>query len=437
MSVFDRIKDQQDYLAVVGLGYVGLPIAIRFAEKVKTIGFDVNMQKIALYRQGVDPTQEVGNECISKTSLEFTTDEHRLQAARFIIVSVPTPINGDKTPDLSLVLKAAQIVGRNLKKESIVVFESTVYPGVTEDICVKVLEEASGMVCGKNFKIGYSPERINPGDKVHRFSNITKIVSGMDEETIEEISKMYCLVIDAGVYRAPSIKVAEAAKLVENAQRDINIAFMNELAMVFERMNIETSDVLQAMATKWNALNFQPGLVGGHCIGVDPYYFIYQAALLGYHSQIIAAGRKINDSMGEFVADAVIKRLIKLKKNILKTKIYLLGITFKEDCPDVRNSRAIDVEKRFTEYGILTYIIDPIVDANELECSFSLKLSSTSEIKNADCLAFLVAHRQFKNFTSAELQAMCEGVDNPLIVDVKSIYDGRELKKLGFSYWSL
>lgn len=349
MGLYQNIVHGQEKVGVVGLGYVGLPIAVAFSKKVKTIGFDINENKINDYLSGIDPTKEVGDE-IKNTKVEFTNDENKLKEAKFIIVAVPTPINADKTPDLSPVTDACKIIGRNLSKESIVVFESTVYPGVTEDICVPILEEESGLVCGKDFKVGYSPERINPGDKVHTLNNIVKIVSGMNEETREEIAKTYELIIDAGVYRADSIKVAEAAKLVENAQRDINIAFMNELAMVFEKMNINTKEVVEAMNTKWNALNFTPGLVGGHCIGVDPYYFIYQAEKLGYHSQIILSGRKINDDMGAFIADITVKQLVKANKLVKNSNIYILGVTFKEDCPDIRNSKVLDIVKRLDEY---------------------------------------------------------------------------------------
>lgn len=424
-------------LAVVGLGYVGLPLAVRFAKYMETIGFDINSEKIKLYESGNDPTNEVGSETISETTVEFTSDAARLSEADFIIVAVPTPVNGDKTPDLLPVTQAASLVGHHMSRGAIIVFESTVYPGVTEDICVKALEEASGFRCGVDFKIGYSPERINPGDRVHTLENIVKIVSGIDDDTVDKIAALYSIIVKAGIFRAPSIKVAEAAKLVENAQRDINIAFMNELAMVFDRMNIATSDVIAAMDTKWNALGFKPGLVGGHCIGVDPYYFIYQAELLGYHSQIIASGRKINDGMGKFVADALIKRLIQLKKNVHEVKIYLMGITFKEDCPDVRNSRAVDVEKCLSEYGIKAAIVDSRADVADLKLSFGLELTPFSDIKHADCLVFLVAHCEFRELSPADLKKLCSGVDKPLIIDVKSIFDGRELKKCGFSYWSL
>ena len=439
MKLYDKIINKEANLAVVGLGYVGLPIAVAFADKVNTIGFDINAEKIADYKSGIDPTEEVGEEKIRETALQFTSEEKDLQKAGFIIVAVPTPVNGDETPDLNPVVGASKIVGRNLSKGSIVVFESTVYPGVTEDICIPILEKESGLLCGQDFKIGYSPERINPGDKVHRLENITKIVSGMDEETLEEIAAVYELIIEAGVYKAESIKVAEAAKLVENSQRDINIAFMNEFAMVCELMGINTKSVIDAMNTKWNALGFYPGLVGGHCIGIDPYYFIYKAKMLGYHSQIIAAGRKINNSMGGFVADAVIKSLIQADLNVRHANIYVFGITFKEDCPDIRNSRAFDVLKRLAEYGIQTKVVDPVADKKEAKREFGIDLVGMEEVQEADCLIFLVAHKQFKELQLPEIDALYNKQSNSkkVIIDVKSIFDANAFKDNAYIYWNL
>ena len=440
MKLYEKLINREANLAVVGLGYVGLPIAVAFAEKVNTIGFDINEEKIADYQNGVDPTQEVGDEKIKNTKLRFTTTEADLQQASFIIVAVPTPVNGDETPDLNPVVGASKIVGGNLSKGSIVVFESTVYPGVTEDICIPILEKESGLRCGEDFKIGYSPERINPGDKVHRLENITKIVSGMDAETLEEIAAVYELIIEAGVYKAESIKVAEAAKLVENSQRDINIAFMNEFAIVCELMGINTKSVIDAMNTKWNALGFYPGLVGGHCIGIDPYYFIYKAKMLGYHSQIIAAGRKINNSMGSFVADAVIKSLIQADQNVRHAKIYVFGITFKEDCPDIRNSRAFDVLKRLAEYGIQTKVVDPVADKKEEKREFGIDLVDMEEVHEADCLIFLVAHKQFKDLQPAEIDALYNqqlANNQRVIIDVKSIFEANTFKNKGYIYWNL
>lgn len=439
MELYDKIINREANLAVVGLGYVGLPIAVAFADKVNTIGFDINEEKITNYKSGIDPTEEVGEEKIRATALQFTSEEKDLQKAGFIIVAVPTPVNGDETPDLNPVVGASKIVGRNLSKGSIVVFESTVYPGVTEDICIPILEKESGLRCGQDFKIGYSPERINPGDKVHRLENITKIVSGMDAETLEEIAAVYELIIEAGVYRAESIKVAEAAKLVENSQRDINIAFMNEFAMVCELMGINTKSVIDAMNTKWNALGFHPGLVGGHCIGIDPYYFIYKAKMLGYHSQIIAAGRKINNSMGSFVADAVIKSLIQADLNVRHANIYVFGITFKEDCPDIRNSRAFDVLKRLAEYGIQTKVVDPVADQKEAKHEFGIDLVGMEEVQEADCLIFLVAHKQFKELQLAEVDALYnqQSQSKRVIIDVKSIFEANTFKDNDYIYWNL
>jgi len=439
MNLFSKIVNGKEKIAVIGLGYVGMPIAIAFAKKADVIGFDINEEKIKLYKSGVDPTYEVGDEAIKQTTAFFTSDETRLREAKFHIVAVPTPINSDKTPDLTPVESASAIVGRNLTKGAIVVYESTVYPGVTEDVCIPILEKGSGLKCGIDFKVGYSPERINPGDKVHRLENIVKIVSAIDTETLEEIAKTYELIIEAGVHKASSIKVAEAAKVVENSQRDINIAFMNELAMVFDRMGIDTKEVIEAMNTKWNALGFYPGLVGGHCIGVDPYYFIYQAEKLGYHSQIILSGRKINDGMGEFVADAIIKKIVFANRVVRQAKVVILGLTFKENCPDIRNTRVIDIIKRLNEYGINPVIVDPWVNPVEAREEYGLELTELSEIKNADCLVFAVAHDVFKEMDLEQIDKMFCNVEmnQKIIIDVKSIFDRVKLEEKGYCYWRL
>ena len=439
-EVYEKVLAKKSCVAVVGLGYVGLPIAVAFADKVRTVGFDINPEKIAVYRQGIDPTHEIGDERLCASALEFTDDPARLKEAALIIVAVPTPVNGDKTPNLELVVAASRTVGQNLSPGAIVVFESTVYPGVTEDVCVPILNRQSGLVCGRDFKIGYSPERINPGDKVHRLENICKIVAGMDEETTDTISAFYQLIIAAEIYRAPSIKVAEAAKLAENAQRDVNIAFMNELAMAFDRMGVSTKDVLDAMNTKWNALGFSPGLVGGHCIGVDPYYFIYQAEVLDYHSQIIAAGRKINDGMVTFVTDHVIKKMIQSYKNVTTSRIYVMGITFKENCPDVRNSKAVEVCRQLTGYGVKVNVVDPVADKEACKQEFGLELTRLKDVKNADCLIFLVAHREFRDLHPEDLGRMCKKTNHHIrnvIIDIKSIFDRKTCEDRGFSYWSL
>ena len=425
-------------IAVVGLGYVGLPLAVAFAEHVPTIGFDVNKEKIALYKQGVDPTEEVGPEKIKTTSVDFTADPVRLREAKLIIVAVPTPINSDNTPDLLPVESASAIVGDYLSAGSIVVFESTVWPGVTEDVCVPILEEHSGLKCGRDFKIAYSPERINPGDKVHRLATIKKIVSGMDAETLEIVTAMYEMIIEAGVFQATSIKVAEAAKLAENSQRDINIAFMNELAVVFNKMDIRTQDVIEAMNTKWNALGFTPGLVGGHCIGVDPYYFIYKAELLGYHSQIIAAGRKINNSMGAYVADNIIKQLILAKRDVRKAKIFFLGLTFKENCPDTRNSRVVDIINRLKEYDLEVSVVDPWADAEAARREYGVELLPLAEVRDADCVAVCVAHREFTALTQQQLAAFYnKEAGRKVFIDVKSAFNPAAFPAEEYAYWSL
>ncbi|WJY26418.1 nucleotide sugar dehydrogenase [Sporosarcina trichiuri] len=439
MSLYEKIANKQERISVVGLGYVGMPLAVAFAKKVDVIGFDLNEKKIELYTSGIDPTNEVGDEVIKHTSVGFTSDETKLKEAKFHVVAVPTPINSDKTPNLAPVEGASTIVGRNLTKGSIVVFESTVYPGVTEDVCIPILEKESGLKCGYDFKVGYSPERINPGDKVHTLEKIIKIVSGIDDESLEEISKVYELVIEAGVHKASSIKVAEAAKVVENSQRDINIAFMNELAMVFDRMGIDTKDVIEAMDTKWNALRFTPGLVGGHCIGVDPYYFIYEAERLGYHSQIILSGRKINDGMGNFVANAIIKKLILANKVVKQSKVVLLGITFKENCPDIRNSKVVDIIKGLNEYGIKPIVVDPCANADEAKSEYDIDLVNLNDIEDADCFVFAVAHSEYVGMEIEQVDKLFSISENreKVIVDVKGILNKEEIEVRGYSYWRL
>lgn len=439
MSLYEKLVLKKEKLALVGLGYVGMPIAIAFAKKVDVIGFDLNEAKIGLYRSGIDPTCEVGNEAIKNTSVEFTSNAEMLQKAKFIIVAVPTPVNQDKTPDLSPVIGASEIVGRNLTKGAIVVYESTVYPGVTEEICIPILERESGLKCGDDFKVGYSPERINPGDKVHRLENITKIVSGVDTDALEEIKNVYDLVIEVGTYPVSSIKTAEAIKVVENSQRDINIAFMNELAMVFDRMGIDTNEVVDGMNTKWNALGFRPGLVGGHCIGVDPYYFVYEAEKLGYHSQIIAVGRKVNDGMGAFVADAAIKQLILAGKTPKTSKVVILGLTFKENCPDTRNSKVEDILLRLKEYDIYPLVVDPWANEKDAMNEYGVELADISEINNADCIILAVAHNEFKTMQMLELNHLYG--DKPhgekILIDVKGVFDADEVKKYGIRSWRL
>lgn len=439
--LFDELKSRKKKLSLVGLGYVGMPIAVAFAAKgIDVIGFDLNKSKIELYKKGIDPTNEVGNDVIAKTTVDFTSDENRLKEASFHIVAVPTPVNTDHTPDLAPVIGASEIVGRNLARGSIVVYESTVYPGVTEDVCIPILEEQSGLKCGVDFKVGYSPERINPGDKVHRLENIKKIVSGMDEESLQEIKNVYDIVIEVGTYPVSTIKTAEAVKVVENSQRDINIAFMNELAMVFDRMGIDTNEVVDGMNTKWNALGFRPGLVGGHCIGVDPYYFTYEAEKLGYHSQIILNGRIVNDSMGKYVAESAIKQMIKAGQAPKKSNVVILGLTFKENCPDTRNSKVDDIIKALNEYGIDPKIVDPWASERDAKLEYGVTLTKLSDINNADCIIVAVAHDEFKALDLSSIKKLYNNSlsDNQkVLVDVKGIYPVQELKDSGLSYWRL
>lgn len=439
MSLYEKIVKREEKIALVGLGYVGMPIAVAFAKKADVIGFDVNEAKIALYRSGIDPTHEVGDEAIRTTAVTFTSDEKELRNAKFLIVAVPTPVNQDKTPDLAPVVGASEVVGRNLTKGAIVVYESTVYPGVTEDICVPVLERESGLKCGVDFKVGYSPERINPGDKVHRLENITKIVSGMDAESLEEIKKIYDLVIEVGTYPVSTIKTAEAIKVVENSQRDINIAFMNELAMVFDRMGIDTNEVVDGMNTKWNALGFRPGLVGGHCIGVDPYYFVYEAEKLGYHSQIILAGRKVNDGMGAFVADAAIKEMVLTGKSPRNAKVAIFGLTFKENCPDTRNSKVEDIIVRLREYGIDPVVVDPWASERDAMYEYGVTLTAMEEIRDLDCLILAVAHREFREMAISDYLKLFREVPNEekVLVDVKGILPRKEMEQTGIRCWRL
>lgn len=437
MKLYERLVAGEEKLSLVGLGYVGMPIAVAFAKKIKVIGFDLNKEKIAMYQSGIDPTEEVGNEAIQASTVEFTADESRLQEARFHIVAVPTPVNADHTPDLRPVEGASAILGRNLTKGSIVIFESTVYPGVTEDICVPILEKESGLKCGEDFKVGYSPERINPGDKVHRLETIVKIVSGMDEETLEEAAKVYELVVEAGVHRAESIKVAEAAKVIENSQRDINIAFMNELSIIFHKMGIDTKAVLEAAGTKWNFLPFFPGLVGGHCIGVDPYYLTYKAEQLGYHSQIILSGRRINDDMGRYVAESVVKKLIQADVNVKAARVAILGFTFKENCPDTRNTKVIDIVRELQEYGIDPFITDPVADTRESGREYGVTFAQENEIRDMDAVILAVAHEEYTHLTREKLSACYKAGQTKILADLKGILNKAEYEGAGYSYWRL
>lgn len=455
MNLYERILNKDAKVSLIGLGYVGMPIAVAFAKKVDVIGFDINKEKIGLYKSGIDPTKEVGNEVIKNTTVEFTSDETMLKEAKFHIVAVPTPVKDDHTPDLTPLKSASRTLGKNLTKGSIVVFESTVFPGATEDICIPILEEESGLKSGKDFKVGYSPERINPGDKVHTLENIVKVVSGQDEKSLETIAKVYELVVDAGVYKAESIKVAEAAKVIENSQRDINIAFMNELSIIFNKMGIDTKAVLEAAGTKWNFLNFSPGLVGGHCIGVDPYYLTYKAKQMGYHSQIILSGRQINDDMGKYVAENTVKQMIKADKHINGARVAVFGVTFKENTPDVRNTKVVDVIKELEEYGIEVLVIDPVADEEDLLNYYGIELKSKEEISDVDAIVFAVPHIEFIDvnleklkklyrndkfdFTQEVAATLAENSrdNNFVLIDIKGMFDRKKAENIGYIYWRL
>ncbi len=438
MSLYKNLLDKTETLALVGLGYVGMPIALAFARKgLNVIGFDLNKAKIDLYKSGRDPTLEVGDEAIRTTRVQFTANEEDLKKAKFIIVAVPTPVNTDHTPDLSPVIGASEIVGRNLVPGSIVVFESTVYPGCTEDVCLPILERESGLRCGRDFKIGYSPERINPGDKVHRLENIHKIVSGIDEESLREIKAVYDLVVEVGTHPVSNLRTAEAVKVVENSQRDINIAFMNELAMVFDRMDIDTNEVVDGMNTKWNALGFRPGLVGGHCIGVDPYYFTHEAEKLGYHSQIILNGRIVNDGMGAFVADAAIRKMIEAGQAPKFSKVAILGLTFKENCPDVRNSKVADIITHLRQFGINPLVVDPWADPAPAEKEYGVKLADLSAARGADCIIVAVAHKEYRDLGLPGIMDLFGSPENKVLIDVKGLYPIPALNASGVLWWRL
>ena len=439
MDLYEKLLSGDEKLSLVGLGYVGMPIAVAFAKKIKVIGFDLNAAKIDLYKQGKDPTREVGDDAIKETTVDFTADPKRLREAKFHIVAVPTPVNDDHTPDLTPVEGASRLLGQNLTKGSVVVFESTVYPGVTEDICVPILEKESGLKCGTDFKIAYSPERINPGDKVHRLQTITKIVSGMDQETLDTVAKVYELVALAGVYRAQSIKVAEAAKVIENSQRDINIAFMNELSIIFHKMGIDTESVLKAAGTKWNFLKFKPGLVGGHCIGIDPYYLTYKAEQLGYHSQIILSGRRINDDMGKYVAESLVKNLIKTDIPVKNAKVAILGFTFKENCPDTRNSKVVDIYKELEEYGITPVVVDPEADAAEAKRLYGITFNTMDDVKDMDAVIMAVCHKDFVDYKQTDIDKFFNTKNSrKVLMDLKGMYDLDEYSdNSGYLYWRL
>lgn len=458
MNLYKKIIRKQEKISLIGLGYVGMPIAVAFAKKADVIGFDINKEKIKLYKKGIDPTKEVGNEVVKNTTVEFTSDEVKLKQAKFHIVAVPTPVKSDHTPDLAPLESASRTLGKNLAKGSVVVYESTVYPGVTQDVCVPILEKESGLKCGVDFKVGYSPERINPGDKLHRLENIIKVVSGIDEESIDIIANVYELVVEAGVHRAESIKVAEAAKVIENSQRDINIAFVNELSIIFNKMGIDTKAVLEAAGTKWNFLKFTPGLVGGHCIGVDPYYLTYKAEQLGYHSQVILTGRRINDGMGKYVAENIVKNMIKVDKQIKGATVAIFGVTFKENCPDVRNTKVVDVINELKEYGINVVVVDPVADGDDLLRLYGIKIQNIDDVQNVDAVVFAVPHKEFESLNLKDIKTMynqrwngysdvidevatTSDVENNkykyVLADIKGIFDKTTAEEMNYLYWRL
>ena len=435
MNVED-VKNRKVTIGVVGLGYVGLPLAISFAKKFRVIGFDINKNKIEKYKEGIDVTNEVGNEAVMNTTMEFTSEPKKIKEADFVIVAVPTPIDNHKKPDLNPVVKSSEIVGKNLKKGAVVVYESTVYPGLTEETCQPILEEQSGMKCGQDFKIAYSPERINPGDKEHRFETITKIVSGMDNETLELVSELYGSVLKNGVYKASSIKVAEAAKVIENSQRDINIAFVNELAVIFNTMGIDTNEVLDAAGSKWNFLNFRPGLVGGHCIGVDPFYLTYRSEEKGHLSELILASRRVNDGMGKFIAENVVKKLIKEGLVVKGAKILILGLTFKENVPDLRNSKVMDIIKELEKYNIKVYARDPYADLGGIKREYGIDIDTNENNEKVDGIVLAVKHKEYQDLTIDELKNMLKK-DRKLVVDIKQIINKKEAEKKGIDLWRL
>lgn len=436
ITLYNKLIQKETYLSLTGLGYVGMPIAVAFAEICNVIGFDTNKEKIRVYKSGKDPTSEVGDEKIRQTQVKFTDDETCLKAARFHIVAVPTPINADHTPDLTAIRQASRTLGRNLARGSVVVYESTVYPGVTEDICIPILEQESGLTCGVDFKAGYSPERINPGDREHRLETIPKIVSATDQDALETIAKVYGLVVKAGIYQAESIKVAEAAKVIENSQRDINIAFMNELSIIFHKLGIDTRQVLRAAETKWNFLNFYPGLVGGHCIGVDPYYLTYKAEETGYHSQVILSGRRINDGMGHFVAESLVKLLIAGDKSVKNARVAILGFTFKENCPDSRNTKVMDIINELKEYGISPVIVDAQADADEAERLYQIRFQKLSDIRDMDVVIIAVAHNEFCGLSRHDISRLY-GAGTKILMDLKGILPEEKYEGNGYVYWRL
>lgn len=438
MVTLDQLKNRQARIAVVGLGYVGLPLAAAFGHKFTVLGFDIDTDKVGQLTEGIDVTGELSSAELQATSITYTTEAADLRSADFIIVTVPTPIDRNNNPDLSPLEKSSTTIGRNLKQGAIVVYESTVYPGVTEEVCVPILEHESGLTCGVDFKVGYSPERINPGDKVHTVDKITKVVSGMDDQTLETIAGVYGEVITAGIHRASSIKVAEAAKVIENTQRDLNIALINELALIFNKLGIPTRDVLAAAGTKWNFLRFTPGLVGGHCIGVDPYYLTHKAEQIGYLPQVILAGRRINDGMGKYVAEHTVKQMIRAAKVVKGARVLILGLTFKENVPDIRNTKVVDIVHELEDYGIEVLVHDPHADVAETRHEYSLELTALDAAGQFDAVVYAVNHQSFSRLTPTVIKNFCgNGNGQGVLIDVKSVFNRAEVEEKGLRYWSL
>jgi UDP-N-acetyl-D-glucosamine/UDP-N-acetyl-D-galactosamine dehydrogenase len=436
MLSFESLLNRQDTIGVVGLGYVGLPLAVHLSRHFNVVGYDLKSQRISELKAGHDRTLEVSQNELKEAQVRFTEKPENLSGCRLIIVAVPTPIHQSRIPDLRPLEGASTTVGKYMPQGACVVFESTVYPGATEEVCVPIMEKESGMLLGKDFTVGYSPERINPGDKVHSIDTITKIVSGSDHETLELLSLVYGKIVHAGIHKAGSIKVAEAAKVIENTQRDLNIALMNELAMIFDKMDIDTIEVLEAAGTKWNFLPFRPGLVGGHCIGVDPYYLTYRSESMGYHPEMILAGRRINDGMGKSIAERAVKMLIKAGKKVLGARVAILGITFKENVPDLRNTRVVDIIAELKEYGISVLVHDPLADAEEAEKYYGVKLVRMESLTEMDAVIITVKHQFYLELGLSGIAGICQN-GLPVILDVKAIFNPAEAAERGFIYWRL
>ncbi|WMM23280.1 nucleotide sugar dehydrogenase [Tissierella sp. MB52-C2] len=437
MILYNEIINRQVNISIIGLGYVGLPLSLSFAKKANVIGFDIDTKKIDNYNAGIGLSDYIELDELEDITISFSSDENRLKDAKFHIIAVPTPIYEDNSPNLEYVIEASTILGRNLKKGSIVVYESTVYPGVTENICIPILEGASKLKCGVDFKVGYSPERINPGDPVNKLESIVKIVSAIDEDALDIISSVYELIVKSGVYRAESIKIAEAAKVIENTQRDINIAFINEISIILNHLEIDTRSVLNAMDTKWNALGFKPGLVGGHCIGVDSYFLIHIAQSLGIKPETIIVGRKTNDLMAKYICKNTVSKLLESRKSIRNTNLAIFGFSFKENCPDIRNTKVIDLINELKNYGINIKVVDPIVNSKEVFNQYGINITDISEIQDMDAIIFAVSHEEFYKYSLDSIKFMYSKDVQPLLIDIKGLFDRTNAISLGYNYWSL